>query len=510
MPVPTSQSLEQLVDIETPEQVVFSYTIAGIGSRAAAALIDYLLCLTLIFAIWVAAAAFFGVTHHIGSAPWVLAILIFFVFGVFWGYYTLFEGLWDGQTPGKRYVGLRVVRDGGYSITFAASAVRNIVRVIDLQPGASYGVGMLTALLSPSGKRLGDYAAGTLVVRERAVTIPAAQTAGAGALSASDARQWARWREFSTLLVTAQRRGLRGLSESEVSDFVARYREVATDLARIKTAARGREIDSIFYVSRLVAGGHNLLYRERRLTSASAWEYLTYTVPREIRRSTGAIAIAALLLFGPAVIAYVAVARTPAVATEFIPQSMIDRAEDGVRRAKNEEGYVPDPELFRPVMSSEIIANNVQVTYIAFAGGMLAGLGTVAALVFNGISLGGVLGLYQSKGILPLILAFVAPHGVLELSAIAIAGGAGLLLGAALLIPGARTRRAALVEQGRRAIRLVAASTLLLVVAGTLEGFVSPIPWWTLREKLTVSAITAVLLALYVNLDRGRHPFTRA
>jgi uncharacterized membrane protein SpoIIM required for sporulation len=291
-----------------------------------------------------------------------------------------------------------------------------------------------------------------------------------------------------------------------VSDFVARYREVATDLARLKTAARGREIDSIFYVSRLVAAGHNLLYRERRLTSASAWDYLTYTVPREIRRSAGAIAIAALLLFGPAAIAYIAVARTPAVATQFIPPGMIDRAEEGVRRARNEEGYVPDPQFFRPVMSSAIIANNVQVTYVAFAGGILAGLGTVAALVFNGISLGGVLGLYQSKGILPLILAFVAPHGVLELSAIAIAGGAGLLLGSALLIPGARTRRAALVAQGYRAIRLVAGSTLLLVVAGTLEGFVSPIPWWTLREKLTVSVITAVLLALYINLDRGRRP----
>ncbi len=505
MAAPLIQSLDQHVDIETPEQVVFSYTVAGIGSRAVAALIDYMLCALLVAAISLGAVSFFGALRIAGSAPWVLAILILLVFGVFWGYYVLFEGLWDGQTPGKRRVGLRVVRDGGYSITFGASAVRNIVRVIDLQPGALYGVGMLSAVFSASGKRLGDYAAGTLVVRERAISIPMSPGGSAGQ-SAADVRQWARWREFSAMLAAAQRSGLRGLSETAVSDFVARYRELATDLARLQTAARGREIDAVFYLSRLVAGGHNLLYRDRRVTSASAWEFLTYTVPREIRRSALPIGIAAVLLFGPAAIAYVAVARSSAVAADFIPQQMIDRAEEGVQRARNEQGYIPDPQLFRPVMSSAIIANNVQVTYLAFAGGILAGLGTVAALVFNGISLGGVLGLYQSKGILPLILAFVAPHGVLELSAIVIAGGAGLLLGAAIVVPGARPRREVLVDRARRAIRLVAASTVLLVLAGTLEGFVSPIPWWTLGQKVTVSALSAAFLVLFINLDRGRTP----
>jgi uncharacterized membrane protein SpoIIM required for sporulation len=79
-----------------------------------------------------------------------------------------------------------------------------------------------------------------------------------------------------------------------------------------------------------------------------------------------------------------------------------------------------------------------------------------------------------------------------------------LLIASALLLPGAVTRREALVLRGRRAIRLVAASTLLLVIAGTLEGFVSPIPWWSLNQKLLVSGLTALALALYVNLDRGR------
>jgi uncharacterized membrane protein SpoIIM required for sporulation len=183
---------------------------------------------------------------------------------------------------------------------------------------------------------------------------------------------------------------------------------------------------------------------------------------------------------------------------------MLDRAEEGVRRAHEGTGYIPDPQIFRPTMASQIIANNVQVTFGVFALGITAGLGTMLLLVLNGVSFGGVLGLYASKGILGLIVAFVAPHGVLELTAVCVAGGAGFLLAAALLLPGRRTRKRALVENGRRAIRLVAAATVLLLVAGTLEGFVSPIPWWPLRWKLTVSATTLVLLVLYLSSGRSR------
>jgi uncharacterized RDD family membrane protein YckC len=587
-PLPIYASLDQQIDVETPEQVILSYTVAGIGSRAVAALIDYAICIALILALWIVLAAFNGVRS---SAPWVTVLLIIAGFGVTWGYYVLFEALWDGQTPGKRRMGLRVVRDGGFSITFGASAIRNLVRVVDMQPGIFYGLGILSAILSRSGKRLGDYAAGTFVVRERALVAatpvgaaapavagappPAAALLGddefsllerfvqrrqaleperraqftadlasrfrarvpantgsdaaflialfeseraaraRGAAAPSDtgaareqhalvAEGAPRWREFAGRLARAQQRGLAALPEQEVSDFAARYRELTTDLARLTTAARGRDVDALLYLNRLVAAGHNLLYRERPVAARSIWRYLTYVVPREVRRSAGPIGLAALLMFGPAVVSYIAVVEHPEVAARFIPPGMIDRANRGVERAKNGEGYIPDPGLYRPVMATGIIANNVQVTYAAFAGGILAGFGTVKILVENGVSIGGVVGLYESKGILPLILEFVAPHSFFELTAICIAGGAGLLLGSAILIPGTLTRREALVVRGRRAINLVAAATLLLIPAGLLEGFVSPQGWWTLSQKLVVSGLTAVALVLYLNFDRGR------
>jgi uncharacterized membrane protein SpoIIM required for sporulation/uncharacterized RDD family membrane protein YckC len=601
-----SSALVQTVDIETPELVTFSYTIAGVGSRVAAAVIDYLLCLLLFIALLVG-LAFLGANRLISfggtsSEAWALAIVVLGQFFILWGYYVLWEGLADGQTPGKRYMRLRVVSDGGYSVSFAGSAIRNLVRIVDMQPVFTYGLGIGSILLTKQGKRLGDLAAGTLVVREQvirrgtrdggrateelrgsATEQPAAATVRHARLNDdeyavlerfierrasldaerrvvlatrlverfsnaltgypavaggpneqlfelyADERQarasgavvgretgaarerhaivasgTPRWSSFAKRLDRAQRSGLESLGEDGVRDFVAEYRDLAADLARLQTAARGREREEVFYLSRLMAGAHNLLYRGRSLTFKDVWRTFAVDAPREVRRSLGPIALAAVLLFGPAIIAYTAVVRDPAVARVFIPAGMLDRAEDGVRRARTGRGYISDPELFRPVMATNIIANNVQVTFAAFAMGIAFGIGTVIVLVTNGVSIGGVFGLYASKGIASLLVKFVAPHGVLELTAICIAGGAGMLLAAALLIPGNRPRSTALRENGRRAIRLIAASTVLLLIAGTLEGFVSPIETWPLSWKLAVSAATAAFLAAY--LAGGRMP----
>jgi uncharacterized membrane protein SpoIIM required for sporulation len=317
------------------------------------------------------------------------------------------------------------------------------------------------------------------------------------------ARGIARWSAFASLLARAQRRGLRALPEDEVSDFVGRYRELTTDLARLQTAAQGQESNALFYVSRLVAGGHNLLYRRKQVPFAAAWHYVTAAAPREVRRSAVPILAAAALLFGPALVAYRAVSTHPALARDLLPPGMIDRAENGVARDRTGAGYITISELERPVAASTIIANNVQVTYAVFAAGITAGVGTVFLLVFNGISIGAAIGLYHSKGIAHQILEFVAPHGVLELSAIAIAGGGGLLLALAILLPAACTRREALVLAGRRALRLITVSTLLLMVAGSIEGLISPRVYWPPEWKWFVSLTTALFLAFYLTRGRG-------
>lgn len=605
-----SPQLEQLVDVETPEQVVFSYTVAGVGSRAAAALIDYLVTFGVLVLLWTLLAV---LTPAIGSeggagrtvdsvermsGSWAFAILILVQFMLLWGYYVLFEALWDGQTPGKRRIGLRVVQDGGYSVSFAASAVRNLARLVDMQPGFFYGVGILSAAMSSSGKRLGDILAGTIVVRERVLPLsPSArvgtdrvtdrQSAAAGGVVAHsavltdaeyellerftsrrhslepqrrralsdqlasrfrdrlpagpgpearrllelfDAERTARgrgmagrgdtgaareqhaivalgaerWSSFARALAEAQRRGLGHLGEEEARSFVASYRELTTDLARLRTAARGRDIDALFHLSRLVAAGHNLLYRRKPLSLRVAGRYLAITVPREIRRSWRPIFLASALLFGPGIVTYLAVIDNPALVSELLPARMIDRAErDAADCRKGKCSYVDVGDFERPVMASSIISNNVQVTYAVFVFGITAGIMTVFMLVFNGVSLGAGVGLFHVKGVEHLILDFVVAHSVFELSAICIAAGAGLLVAAALLLPGDRTRREALVINGRRAIRLVSASTVLLIFAGTIEGLISPRTDIATSTKALVAVLCAGVLAAYISLGRG-------
>ena len=292
------------------------------------------------------------------------------------------------------------------------------------------------------------------------------------------------------------------MKPEDVSQLVAQYREITTDLARLQTAARGRSSDALFYLSRLVARGHNLLYGAERQSLRGVTRYMTRTVPREVRRSWRQIALAASFLFGPAIVSYIAVVHDPAVAARLLPDEMLSRANTGAAREKRGEGYVTISEMERPIMASAIISNNVQVTYVTFAMGITAGIGTIFLLVMNGVSIGAGVGLFAARGIAHLILAFIAPHGVLELSAICIAAGGGLLIAQAMLLPGDRTRRDALVGNGKRAIALIACSTLFLICAGTLEGLVSP-RVWPMAWKLSISAATAVALVAYLSLGRS-------
>jgi uncharacterized RDD family membrane protein YckC len=154
----------------TPERVSLEYDIAGIGSRGAAVLVDTAVQAIALTVLLIALSTAFAVTAFTstsGTAAVALLIGLYAlaVFLVTAGYYILFEILWSGQTPGKRLVGLRVIRENGYPIRPVDAVIRNLVRVVDWLPGV-YGVGVLTMLLNKRSRRLGDFASGTIVVRE--------------------------------------------------------------------------------------------------------------------------------------------------------------------------------------------------------------------------------------------------------------------------------------------------------------------------------------------------------
>jgi len=159
-----------ILKIDTPENVTFDYDVAGIGSRFLAALVDTSIVLIMqviiLGSIFLLLSIVDGTAFLIDATGWILALLGLISFILLWGYYIGFELFWNGQTPGKRWIGLRVIRVDGTPITVSESIIRNLVRIVDLLPFA-YGVGVVTMFVNENSRRLGDITAGTVVVYDR-------------------------------------------------------------------------------------------------------------------------------------------------------------------------------------------------------------------------------------------------------------------------------------------------------------------------------------------------------
>jgi uncharacterized RDD family membrane protein YckC len=157
---------DEMLSIDTPENVAFGYTVAGIGSRFLAALVDTTLIVILqLIVIGASAFAFKQMKFMNEFEGWAAALGGLVAFLLFWGYYIFFEMLWNGQSPGKRWAGLRVIRVDGTPVTLAESIIRNLVRMIDFLP-IGYGIGIVTMFANDQARRLGDMAAGSLVVHD--------------------------------------------------------------------------------------------------------------------------------------------------------------------------------------------------------------------------------------------------------------------------------------------------------------------------------------------------------
>ncbi len=583
---PSSRSsLHRRIEVDTPEHVRLDYVLADLGSRAAALAID----LAILIVSLVLLRVVLGEAGVLGE--WVRSvsgtILVFALFFAQWGYFLLFEGLGGGRTPGKRVVGLRVIHVGGEPLSFQASVLRNLIRIVDLQPAASGMAGAVCILVNRRAQRLGDLVAGTIVVRDAggsellgADALPpgrvgrpvlsveqfellagymarregldadvrrrvaasvikplgfafrdsgdqaeltlderlaalyeneaprhAARRGGASLQAAAMAReQQEEWAAYVALVEKGRKQGLPSLSEDEVRAFGQLYRGVTADLARARTY--GASPGLLGTVQRWAGAGHNLLYRARGRVAVSVGHWVAVEFPRAVRRFRRPVLLAMALFYGPLLFTYAAVRDDPLLGRRLVAPGMLTRAENTVQ-GDIDTSYLPDEveATDMPFFSSLLITNNIGVTFLAFAGGFLAGAGTLFILLINAVSIGAVLGVYGNGGVLGVILAFVFPHGFLELTAICISGGAGFGLASALLMPGRLTRAEALRERGRAFLSLLAGAAIMLVLAGVVEGFYSPssLP---AAAKFAFGGATAVLLVLYFALA-GRRPDTR-
>lgn len=305
-------------------------------------------------------------------------------------------------------------------------------------------------------------------------------------------KRGAAWEALETLLAQAGKRGLRRMDASQLFELGRLYRWTTSDLAYAQ--AQGFDPKVIHYLNRLTARAHAYVYGSTVESGrARIAKFFAVTFPCEFRRSWVYIGLCIALTVLWAAVAYGVVSRDPSNAYALLPESIVPAH---ITKSLHDSNFAFTPDASAS-MSSLIITNNIRVAYLTFAAGIVTlGAGTLYLIVFNALMLGALGALFARAGFGADFWATVAPHGVIELTAIQIAGGAGLLIAAGILLPGRLRRRDAVARNGSRAGILIAGVTAMLCVAGMIEGFFSPLRF-PAEARATVGAITALVLVAY-------------
>jgi uncharacterized membrane protein SpoIIM required for sporulation len=301
------------------------------------------------------------------------------------------------------------------------------------------------------------------------------------------------WQRLEDLLGMLDRSSLRRLNREEVRELGRIYRRTSSDLAIARAECRDPRL--VNYLNSLVIRAHGRIYRadasegRHRLRNFFARDF-----PRTFRRTWRftALAFAFFLLFGAA--SFLGTWHDP----EFSDLAGVP-AHARERILERKPRWWTELNEANQLAATGIATHNIRVTFNAFALGATFGIGTLFYMAVNGLSIGSVLALTLHAGYADELLTFMAGHGVIELTCIFIAGGAGILFGTAVLFPGNRPRFDNLRLRGREAAQLIAGCVPLLAVAGTIEGFVSPAPI-PAGIKFAVAAVTGVALYAYLLL----------
>lgn len=290
--------------------------------------------------------------------------------------------------------------------------------------------------------------------------------------TAQDDRE--RWARLADLIATADRRGLRSLEPDELEEFARLYRRAVSDLA----AARARDRDERVanYLNRLVGRAAGLIYGGRPRRRLDPREFFLVTIPRTFRANWSYTAVAFAVFALPALLTYLLASANPAWGDALFSPGLSSLVEAFIEREVPPGQYFADIQsvIGADNLSAWIAVNNIRVALAAFALGITLGLGTLYILINTGFMVGAFIGVGAYHERLADMIGIIAPHGFLELTAIFICGGAGLMMGWAVIAPGDRLRSAALSDAARKAVVLLAGAVVMLAVAAAIEGFISP------------------------------------
>lgn len=300
------------------------------------------------------------------------------------------------------------------------------------------------------------------------------------------------WQRLEDLLKLLDTASLKRLRREEVRELGRIYRRTASDLAIARAESRDPRL--VNYLNSLVIRAHGRIYRAESHGWKRILQFFTRELPQTFRRTWRytLLSFSVFMIFG--ILSFVGTRYDPEFSELVgVPPAFREmNIETQTRWWENLNGQ-------NQVGASAIMTNNIQVTIYTFAFGALAGLGTLFYLAYNGANIASVLALTYRAGFGNDLVTFMVGHGVIELSCIFISGGAGLLIGSAMIVPGNLTRADALKTRGMEAVRLMMGVAVLLVVAGTIEGFISPAPIDP-RIKYTIAVLTGAALYSYLLL----------
>lgn len=304
------------------------------------------------------------------------------------------------------------------------------------------------------------------------------------------------WERIEQLLARSEKGGVRALTHQELRELALLYRQTAADLATIREDAASRGLAGD--LNQLLGRAHNQIYMGRRARPGGILAFYRDTFPQVFHETLPYTLAACFIFFAMAAAGLMLATADPGFQRYLLGSGMLETIQ-------RHQMWTHSIVSVKPLASSTILTNNLTVSFTTFALGITAGIGTVWMLCFNGLLFGVVSAACWQAGMANQFFSFVVPHGVLELPAIFMAGGGGLLLAKGLLFPGSLPRRASLVAEGSRAVRLTLGIIPLLIVAGIVEGFVSPVDipvvW-----KYALAAALAGMLLLYVKRKGPRKP----
>lgn len=433
--------------------------LAGPGARSFAFLLDWLIrtalaATYLMLASWLLLGNFRldigpdeeSVWYLAGALP---ATAIYFL------YHLILEPLMAGRTPGKRMAGLRVITPEGQVPTVGALITRNVFRIIDSMP-LFYVVGLLFVFFGRQHLRLGDLAAGTVLAIERAPFLEKIAAQG----------EWQAARQRAAAL---SRR--RGTDVDEALAVVDDYRRAAHGLSAARLSADPAAARSTEYLEAVYSDLHDTIHRPARRMLLVLLSLMRDLVPAAMGAMRVHVLAVTLLFIVSAVTGAWLIYSYPDLIALFAGPQLIATVERGELWTDGLLNVTPSA-----VLSVSILTNNIVVSFFAFCSGIVFGLGTFYIIGMNGLSLGAIFAFTGQHDLAGRLFDFVIAHGCVELSCICIAGAAGAYLGEALIRPGERTRSEAFRAAAATSIRVMAMVTLLLLICGFIEGYVSPDP----------------------------------